>query len=203
VGLHQHDGRLTRWDDASFQARVQFVDGWLARVPDDTLDARLWRNDLLSQQYEYRRRDVRTVAPGLPFGTVSALHDGLALILRGQAAHSGPVPRDKHLVPRAFIPHLLYAVRGGLERGSGHERQFMNSEQLEGDQRVDSAGDEALTAYAQAITEAIPKLRNELAHGSEMLTPNAYVTLEVCCDLINQLFASPTTTASESDAGRG
>src|SRR5688572_26873128 len=63
VGLHQHDDRLTRWDDASYQARVKFVDAWLARVPDDTLDARLWRNDLLSQQYEYRRRDIRTVAP--------------------------------------------------------------------------------------------------------------------------------------------
>src|SRR6185295_9303421 len=77
VGLHQFDDRLTRWDDASFKARAAFADAWLAKVPGDTLDARLWRNDLLSQQFEYRRRDIRSVAPGLPFGTVSALHDML------------------------------------------------------------------------------------------------------------------------------
>ena len=30
-GPPQHDSRLTRWDDASYQARVKFVDAWLAR----------------------------------------------------------------------------------------------------------------------------------------------------------------------------
>lgn len=77
VGLHEHDGRITRYDDASHAARAALVDAWLARVPDDSLDARLWRSDLLSQQYEFRRRDVRAVAPALAFGAVSAIHDML------------------------------------------------------------------------------------------------------------------------------
>ncbi len=44
--------------------------------------------------------------------------------------------------------------------------------------------------YASVLAETIPSLRNELAHGSSMLTlmSNAYLTLEICCDLINQLF---------------
>ena len=68
VGLHQHDDRLTAWDDAAFRARATFVDDWLPRVSGDSLDARLWRADLLSQQHEYRRRDLRPVSPGWPSG---------------------------------------------------------------------------------------------------------------------------------------
>ncbi len=77
VGLHDHDGRLTRYDDASWQARIDLVDRWLPLVPADSLDARLWRSDLLSQQYEYRRRDARTVTPAIPLGAVSVLYDML------------------------------------------------------------------------------------------------------------------------------
>ncbi len=77
VGIHDHDGRLTRYDDASHAARVRLVDDWLRVVPDDSLDARLWRSDLLSQQYEYRRQDPRAVRPAIPFGAVSVMHDML------------------------------------------------------------------------------------------------------------------------------
>src|SRR5262249_29719268 len=111
VGLHQHDDRLTRWDDASYQARVKFVDAWLSRVPDDSLDARLWRNDLLSQQYEYRRRDFRTIAPGLPFGTVSALHDMLVKDYAPKAERLANV--SKRL---AQIPAMIDELRPKLGR---------------------------------------------------------------------------------------
>ena len=77
VGIHDHDGRLTRYDDASWKARVDLVDRTLALVPGDSLDARLWRSDLLSQQYEYRRRDARTDTPSIPLGAVSVLYDML------------------------------------------------------------------------------------------------------------------------------
>src|SRR5262245_17153261 len=99
VGLHQFDDRLTRWDDASHQARAMFIDTWIARVPGDSLDARLWRNDLLSQQYEYRRRDVRTEAPGLPFGTVSALHDMLVKDYAPKAKRLADINKRLALIP--------------------------------------------------------------------------------------------------------
>src|SRR5436190_13494512 len=105
AGLHQHDDRLTRWDDASYRPRVKFVDAWLIRVPDDSLDARLWRNDLLSQQYEYRRRDVRTIAPGLPFGTVSALHDMLVKDYAPKTERLAKINQRLALVP-AMIDEL-------------------------------------------------------------------------------------------------
>src|SRR5688500_8705401 len=59
VGLHEHDVRVTRWDDASTRARLVLVDRWLERVTEGSLDARLWRAELLSQRYEGRRRDPR------------------------------------------------------------------------------------------------------------------------------------------------
>ena len=36
VGIHDHDRLLTRFDDASHDARVKFVDTWLEKVPDGT-----------------------------------------------------------------------------------------------------------------------------------------------------------------------
>jgi hypothetical protein len=99
VGLHQFDDRLTRWDDASYQARAKFVDAWIVRVSGDSLDARLWRNDLLSQQFENRRRDVRTVAPGLPFGTVSALHDMLVKDFAPKAERLANINKRLALIP--------------------------------------------------------------------------------------------------------
>ncbi len=47
-----------------------------------------------------------------------------------------------------------------------------------------------LESYVTTLIEIIPKMRNELAHGSSSLTfmGQAYLTLENCCDLINQLY---------------
>lgn len=77
VGIHDHDDRLTRYDDASHQARRALVEKYLARVPEDTLDGRLWKSDLRSQLYEFRRRDAREDSPGLPLGAVSVVHEML------------------------------------------------------------------------------------------------------------------------------
>src|SRR6185295_19323626 len=111
VGLHQHDDRLTLWDDASHQARAKLVDAWLARVPEDTLDARLWKNDLRSQQFEFKRRDVRTVSPGLPFGTASTLHDMLVKDYAPKAERLANL--NKRL---AQIPAMIDELRPKLGR---------------------------------------------------------------------------------------
>ncbi|HYG35621.1 MAG TPA: hypothetical protein VEC99_12595 [Clostridia bacterium] len=42
--------------------------------------------------------------------------------------------------------------------------------------------------YLRNLTGGIPKLRNSVAHGTPMLRGGTALTLEICCDLINQLF---------------
>lgn len=44
--------------------------------------------------------------------------------------------------------------------------------------------------YSLILVESIPALRNELSHGSNMLHKNSLMTLEICCELINQLFTN-------------
>jgi hypothetical protein len=45
-----------------------------------------------------------------------------------------------------------------------------------------------LRPYVETLIEALPFLRNELAHGSAHLSTSGKRTLALCCDLINQLF---------------
>jgi hypothetical protein len=42
--------------------------------------------------------------------------------------------------------------------------------------------------YAAILIDTLPFLRNELAHGSNMLHPNGAAAVRVCAELINQLF---------------
>jgi uncharacterized protein (DUF885 family) len=87
------------------------VDEWLKKVPDDSLDARLWRSDLLSQQFEYRRQDPRTVRPAIPFGAVSVLHDMLVKDYAPLAERVANVNRRLEQVPA-----MIAEVRAKLAR---------------------------------------------------------------------------------------
>jgi hypothetical protein len=42
--------------------------------------------------------------------------------------------------------------------------------------------------YALALSDWLPLLRNELAHGSPTLYPGVYLQFEICCDILNQLY---------------
>jgi len=111
VGLHEHDGRLTRYDDASHEARAALVEKYLGLVPEDTLDARLWRSDLLSQRYEYRRRDARTERPGLPLGAVSVLYD---MLMKDYASRGERIANVNRRLGE--IPAMIEEVRLRLSR---------------------------------------------------------------------------------------
>ncbi len=111
VGIHDHDGLLTRYDDASHQARARLIDRALGELRDDSLDARLWRSDLLSQQYELRRRDPRTDLPSLPFGAVSAIHEMLVKDFAPEAERLANVNRRLEQ-----IPAVIEEVRARLAR---------------------------------------------------------------------------------------
>jgi len=54
----------------------------------------------------------------------------------------------------------------------------------------DEADVEPPLVYTRRIVENITHLRNTLAHGSPVLMPHGYLSLGMCCDLINQLFGS-------------
>lgn len=59
--------------------------------------------------------------------------------------------------------------------------------------------------YLDNLIEAIPRLRNTVAHGFPMLHGGAVRTLEICCDLINQLYPdsgdNPAKVGDSSVAG--
>lgn len=43
-------------------------------------------------------------------------------------------------------------------------------------------------SYVESLTTALPRIRNELAHGSRMLHPNSAKTLRVVAEMLNQVF---------------
>ncbi|HLY74330.1 MAG TPA: DUF885 domain-containing protein, partial [Planctomycetota bacterium] len=176
VGLHDHDDRLTGWDDHSYQARAAFVDRWVEKVRSDTLDARLWRSDLLSQQHEFRRRDVRAIAPGLAFGTVSVLHD---MLVKDYA----PKPQRLALINRrlALIPGMLAELQPKL----GHPPKVWTTMAIDdGEGAIDFLGsdlgeaDAALVGTAKSAYERYLKfLKQDLlprSDGSFVLGRDSY-----------------------------
>lgn len=165
VGLHDHDDRLTSWDDAAYKARADLVDRWLARVPSDSLDARLWRSDLLSQQHEYRRRDVREVYPGLPCGAVSVLHDMLVKDYAPKAQRL--VQLNKRL---AQIPAMLEGVRSRLKRPPKVWTK-MAVDDVEG--AVDFLGSELGEADAGLVAAAKSAYEKYLKFLKDELTPRS------------------------------
>lgn len=94
---------------------------------------------------------------------------------------------------------LQRAVADGLIRDEGfkvHQRAVRNGEAY----RALMAGipgyalpepeQKDIQEYCKTLVDALPYLRNKLAHGSSMVHPGGYVTLEICADLINQLFCT-------------
>lgn len=173
VGLHEHDGRITRFDDASWAARAALVERWLALVPGDSLDARLWRADLSSQQFEYRRRDARTVRPDLAFGAVGVLHDMLVKDYAPKAERVANVNRRL-----AEIPAMLDELRPQLGRPPAvWTRMAIDDgkgvlEFLDGLPDVDPAAAKAARAACASYVEfleknVLPRSDGEFAVGRE------------------------------------
>ena len=53
-----------------------------------------------------------------------------------------------------------------------------------------------LLEYSRVLVDSLPERRNDLAHGSTNLLPGGFITLEICCDLINQLFSGAPDVAA-------
>jgi hypothetical protein len=172
VGIHDHDARVTRWDDASYRARVELIERWLPRVPEDSLDARLWRADLLSQQYEARRRDPRAVHPTLAYGAVSVVHD---MLVKDYAPKTRRVEAVRARL--AQVPALLDELKARLARPPAvWTRMAIDDGRgtvdfLNGLKDVD--GKPAATAYA-AYVDWLEKALLPRSDGSFVLGREAY-----------------------------
>ncbi len=80
------------------------------------------------------------------------------------------------------------AVTEGLVRDEGFSH-------IQDRVELDSPFDEGFETFPQQVkkyvdilTESIPSLRNELAHGSPMLHPGGGFSVRLCAEFINQLF---------------
>jgi len=82
-----------------------------------------------------------------------------------------------------------------IDRNWINDKGFRHFRELEGRRENLIAGDENSGSYAndpqhycKILRDCVPDLRNSHAHGHAMLYPGCLHELELCADLINQLF---------------
>lgn len=108
---------------------------------------------------------------------------------------------------RGLSARLDFAIDEGWLRDEGL-RQFQRMAGLRQEYAASHGGlinlNESNTTtfdtYVRQLKGPISRLRNSLAHGNPMLHPNAAHTLEICCDLINQLFPENHTDGTKDKA---
>ncbi|MCR4470395.1 hypothetical protein [Burkholderia sp. SCN-KJ] len=124
-----------------------------------------------------------------------------------------PPPYQRPRQPHAMLSGLLdYAIDQGLIRNEGfrrwhrvaedraRERRSMEIFQTMIDQQLDAIevdDDESLNAtpedqgwdLVRILRRSLPSLRNELAHGSSMLTNQVLGTIELVAEILSQIYA--------------
>lgn len=145
---------------------------------------------------------------------LSALELGLKLRLPSRL----PPPYQRPKQPHPMLAGLLgYAIDQGLVRNEGfgrwhrsaqdraRQRRFMESMQTMIDQQLkvmQMEKDEPITLtpedqswdLVQLLRKSIPDLRNELAHGSSMLTNQVLGTIELVAEILSQIYAASPRT---------
>lgn len=146
---------------------------------------------------------------------VAELH-ALATLELALKHRLGPAtPEQKR--PRGLRGLLDAAVDQGLLRASGlreHQRRVVGrAREREQRRLIDEALDRAIATIPGAqprvpqpepepvadevimrgLAKGLPQWRNELAHGSTLLFTDGVRRVELCADLINQLFERPAT----------
>lgn len=90
---------------------------------------------------------------------------------------------------RASMEALKAMTDGELDSVEYRIQEF--PEILPEDQQWDLAG---------GLQETLPAMRNELAHGSSMLTKQVLGTIELVAEILNQLYPGPHMTESEDSS---
>jgi hypothetical protein len=88
----------------------------------------------------------------------------------------------------SFKQLLSQAVAQGLVKDEGFSH--LREQQEIDEQMFQETGmeQETVKSYVETLIETMPYLRNELAHGSQMLHPNGASSVRICAEFINQLF---------------
>jgi hypothetical protein len=133
--------------------------------------------------------------------------DDAGAVLRPSADSPKPKGRGR---PAGLSQLLSIAARIGLITNDGLTRRAQWAQQLAEDRRsieqiqfmerngldrlvlpdvpaIPTADDLAFD-WLQQFVEGLPRLRNEYAHGSQMLHANVLRTFQIVCDLINQIW---------------
>lgn len=103
-----------------------------------------------------------------------------------------------HVVPFGLSPLLKMVVKEGLivpSKLPAWERVQARRKWHEERSGISLGRPLSVSEWQDALLDAIPNLRNNLAHGNPSLSLfDSLHALELCADLINALFASPTSS---------
>ncbi len=120
TGVHEHDARLTRYDDGSWSARRELASAALATVkmwpvadfsPAERADAELLGALLRFEVHEFERHDARRDSPGMALGPVAAVND---LLIRDFAPQS--VRAQLAVLRLQELPGVLADLRAHVDR---------------------------------------------------------------------------------------
>ena len=97
--------------------------------------------------------------------------------------------KDKFKIEKyqSFKSLVKRAVEEGLVKDEGFEHlQYKSDTQelLEKEVMIEN-----VRPYVETLIDVMPKLRNELAHGSNIIHMNGSVSVKICADFINQLYS--------------
>lgn len=189
VGIHDHDDRLTRFDDASWAARRRLAESYLERLgsidlnavsTDERLDASLWKAQLETELFDYGRVDDRTMRPDLPLGAVSVVYTMLVkdfapleIRVRGAASRLKELPavlaevRPKLAAPpRVWTEMAVEDTKGSAE--AVDELVPMAGAHAEALRPAAAAAKAALEEYAAFLEKDLrPRSTGDFAVGRE------------------------------------
>lgn len=131
-----------------------------------------------------------------------------------------PPPYQRPKQPYPMLAGLLgYAIDQGLIRNEGfarwhrtaedraRQRRFMESiqtmvdqqleiMQMEKDEPITLAPEDQSWDLVQVLRTSLPCLRNELAHGSSMLTNQVLGTIELVAEILSQIYTAKSTDSA-------
>lgn len=127
------------------------------------------------------------------FVPVAELHARASteMALRERARIAGLLPKRPNL---GNLMSLAVAQQWLIDEGFSVYRQ--RRELVEADREMyrqmgshqTDPVDEDAQSFVKILVKSMPALRNDLAHGSRSVYPSSFGTLNLCADLINQLF---------------
>ena len=165
VGLHDYDDRLTRYDDASYDARRELTRRTLDAMrrldasklePADAVDARLFVGQLEVDDFDYAKRDYRTVSPDLPLGAIGGVHE---LLLKDFA------PKERRVASAVARLRQVKLVCGDAKAKVGRPPKLWTQMAIDDLGGVGAFLDEvpALAGEAAGLKEAIEGARGAFA----------------------------------------